>query len=143
MPVVNRIARADRTKTRTVELDGFPVDPDKPTGKMETSTVTYRPSMVTGRDLEVEGEDAIREGQDDDLAFARRLCNLIVSWDFEGPVYRLVRNADGSEHEVEAVGPGTIPLVPEKVAFIDFDLLSSLYRGIVKAEAGNQGRRQK
>lgn len=139
MPVVSQIANVERAKTKTIELEGYPKDPAKPGFGWETSTVTYRPGALSvERDLPTEGEELVVGAIQDDYAFDRRICDLIVEWDFEGPIRQI---KDGRAVEVFPAGP--IPLEPEIVGLIEFGLKAALYQGIVKAEVGNPRKRRR
>ena len=140
MPVnVSRVAPAARTKTKTVKLEGYPRDPENEMAGWETSTVTYRPAALRAGDSPPEGE-GVEEPDDeraDDLAMARPMCELLVEWDFEGPIERVVPDGNGGTRTVQIHPPGPIPLVPEEVAKVEFGLLAALRLAVIKAESGN------
>ena len=67
---------------------------------------------------------------------ADRVCTLVVSWDWEGPVITT------AGREVVARGV-PVPLEPAIVEAIPFGLMSALYQGIVRAEVGDPKPRRK
>lgn len=124
--VLDLIAPADETVTRTLDILG------------EKSEVTYYRNRLTmeGQRDDADAEDGEEEEQDAAQAVAERLCRLVKTWDWEGPLKRM----DGT---VAVEAGDKVPLQAEIVRLIPLRLTRALNQAIIEAELGGNARNRR
>lgn len=87
----------------------------------KTLEVTYRPDKLTPATLRRINE-AIAD--DDELAFARMVCEVVSDWELVGPY------AEGTEVEVPA--GEKVPITPEHLAYMPGPYLGHIWNSIAE-----------